>query len=637
MLKNISCIVLLCVGFIWQQCAYARWEKYADAASPLDFLYEQVNVNADGTYSNIVEQQWEITKDSARDDASHFWLTYVEYQESLEIIEAKTILAGKEYLLDKKTIEDKPLVSAAEGFDQTRQITIAYPNAELGAKIYLKYRYVLHKPELTSNFAETYYPGSNGYIKEYKLDLRSSILLASKINDPQAILRVQEKTNAGQYHLQVALKKPTSNTRYNEPENSQLNYGSVAWVSLSSFSSYPAVANLIAPEYNKVINEPLPAMFKAIAAEAAKQKTDVDKINKVTSLLNEKIQYKGDWISVEGKLFPHSLAQISARQLGDCKDYAASTAAILQALGFKADVALAYRGEGSAPNSDALPSLANFNHALVAVSNKDDKISWIDPTNFVSMAGQVFPDIAGKMAVILYTNAPAYQKIPEIELTQARWMVNSNIKQEQDSGAAIVSATLDFKGVSALGLTGFALNSSPESMREQIFNMFDSSLSEAERISLETSDLASRTVKDISLKATFKSHSALVRTNLGYAFTINSPQISTYLELNNSVEGDIYFGIPEQDLTTYTLQNMHAVNLDALNASFSSPWLNVSRVCHNTAAGVQVVIKKDVLKSYVSAAEIRSAEFKALQEALLKNFSGVALVFQPGAEAKGSL
>ncbi|WP_341754274.1 hypothetical protein [Candidatus Tisiphia endosymbiont of Dioctria rufipes] len=38
----------------------------------------------------------------------------------------------------------------------------------------------------------------------------------------------------------------------------------------------------------------------------------------------------------------------------------------------------------------------------------------IDPTNFVSMAQGIFPDVAGKLALVLDLQQVGYTKIPEI-------------------------------------------------------------------------------------------------------------------------------------------------------------------------------------------------------------------------------
>ena len=85
----------------------------------------------------------------------------------------------------------------------------------------------------------------------------------------------------------------------------------------------------ISKDYETVINQDLPPLHESIRKEASCMTHSVDQINKVTSLLSEKIRYMGDWRTIEGKFAPRSLKAVATSGVGDCKDFSASTAAIL--------------------------------------------------------------------------------------------------------------------------------------------------------------------------------------------------------------------------------------------------------------------------------------------------------------------
>jgi hypothetical protein len=66
-------------------------------------------------------------------------MVYNEATNKINLETAATYYRGKEYPVAKDMIEDKPLFSERNGFDQTRQIMVAFPKVEVGSEIYVKY------------------------------------------------------------------------------------------------------------------------------------------------------------------------------------------------------------------------------------------------------------------------------------------------------------------------------------------------------------------------------------------------------------------------------------------------------------------------------------------------------------------
>ncbi|MDR0774904.1 MAG: hypothetical protein LBE72_06395 [Rickettsia sp.] len=232
-------------------------------------------------------------------------------------------------------IEDKPLASFGQGFDQLNQITISFPKVELGAEIYLKYKYVETKVAIDDFYGDTIFYGREGYWQASRTKINSKLPLNIKVNDPKGVLKVITDAKSDFHSAEIILEKPVYNQLTNEPNNGVLNVKHTTWISLSSLTKWQDLAKQLAPGYFKVINQPLPTIFMNIAESALDKNTDEEKINFVTSSLAEKIQYMGDWRTVSGRYFPRDLEKIATSQIGDCKDFSASTAVILQKLGFK--------------------------------------------------------------------------------------------------------------------------------------------------------------------------------------------------------------------------------------------------------------------------------------------------------------
>ena len=176
----------------------------------------------------------------------------------------------------------------------------------------------------------------------------------------------------------------------------------------------------------------------------------------------------GDWRTVSGKYFPRDLEKIADSQVGDCKDFSASTAAILQKLGYKVQPILVMRGTTSTSNPEALPNMGNFNHVMLKVTNRGGKIYWIDPTNTVSMAQGIFPDIADRNALVLDSEEADYIKIPAVQGENSKVISHSELTIEDN----VVNeyGQLTVQGEAALGLTGVGLYYSDELIKRFCFS-----------------------------------------------------------------------------------------------------------------------------------------------------------------------
>lgn len=419
------CFRLILLVFFINYSAQGRWSNYEDAPVEIKFCNTSITINQDGTSEQIAEMHAKILKESGRSQFSHYRLSYNNYSAQISILEAKTVYNGQEYVVSKDMIEDKPLASFGQGFDQLNQITISFPKVELGAEIYLKYKLVKTKVPVDNFYGTTFFYGTDGYLQADHTKINSKLPLNIKVNDPKGVLKVITDAESDFHSAEIILEKPVYNQLTNEPGQGILNIKHSTWVSLSSLTKWQDLVKQLAPGYSKIINQPLPTIFMNIAASALDKNTDEEKITFVTSSLAEKIQYMGDWRTVSGQYFPRDLEKIATSQIGDCKDFSASTAAILQKLGFKVQPILVMRGITNFSNPDALPNVGNFNHVMLKVANKNGKIYWIDPTNFVSMAQGIFPDVAGKLALVLDLQQAGYTKIPEIAYHNSQAIIHN--------------------------------------------------------------------------------------------------------------------------------------------------------------------------------------------------------------------
>ncbi|WP_353277416.1 DUF3857 domain-containing protein [Wolbachia endosymbiont (group B) of Villa cingulata] len=615
---------LAMLAFFVASTAEARWSKYEDASVEVKFSNVNINVNRDGTYETEVELQAKILKESGRDRFSLYSLIYNDDSADLTVLEAKTAYNGEEYIVTEDMIEDKPLASPSKGFDQLRQVTIPFPKIEIGTEVYLRYKKV-NKKVPVDNFYGLSLSYYGDYLQADNTKINSELPLEIKVNDPREVLEIAEEKNDDIHSISIALKKAVYENTTSEPHNGILNIKHNTWVSLSSLSKWEDLAKKLAPGYHSVINQPLPATFKAIAESATSESTDEDKINAVTSLLNEKVQYMGDWRTVSGKYFPRDLEKIADSQVGDCKDFSASTAAILQELGYKVQPILVMRGTTGISNPESLPNIGNFNHVMLRVTNKDGKIYWIDPTNTVSMAQGIFPDIADRNALVLNSEEADYIKIPAVQAENSKVISHSELTIEDN----VVNeyGRLTVQGEAALGLTGVGLYYSNEQLRDSVFHMISGVyLDEEEKKFLELPDLTLRNVEDLTIKYEFQQKNKIFKTNLGPALNLGDNWLNDVVNTASDQVSDLFIGVPKTKESHMIIKDIKIKNCENLNFEIDSPWLYVNRFCKYKNDGTEFSNLITIKKSFITNEELKTAEYKNLKSELENNFSRASII-----------
>ncbi|WP_374699456.1 DUF3857 domain-containing protein [Wolbachia endosymbiont (group A) of Limnophora tigrina] len=602
----------------------ARWAKYEDASVEVKFSNVNINVNRDGTYETEVELQAKILKESGRDRFSLYSLIYNDDSADFTVLEAKTTYNGEEYIVTEDMMEDKPLASPSKGFDQLRQVTIPFPKIEIGTEVYLRYKQV-NKKVPVDNFYGLSFSYYGDYLQAENTKINSEFPLEIKVNDPRKVLEIAEEKKDGVHYINITLKKAIYENTINEPHNGILNTKHNTWVSLSSLSKWDDLAKKLAPGYHSVINQPLPATFITIAESAANKNTDEEKINAVTSLLNEKVQYMGDWRTVSGKYFPRDLEKIADSQVGDCKDFSASTAAILQKLGYKVQPILVMRGTTSTSNPEALPNMGNFNHVMLKVTNRGGKIYWIDPTNTVSMAQGIFPDIADRSALVLNSEEASYIKIPAVQGENSKVISHSELTIEDN----VVNeyGQLTVQGEAALGLTGVGLYYSDEQLRDSVFRMISGVyLDEEEKKFLELPDLTLRNVEDLTIKYEFQQKNKIFKTNLGPALNLGDNWLNDVVNTASDQVSDLFIGVPKTKESHMIIKDIKIKNCENLNFEINSPWLYVNRSCKYQNDGTEFSNLITIKKSFITNEELKTAEYKNLKSELENNFSRASII-----------
>jgi transglutaminase-like putative cysteine protease len=610
--------------FIVSLPSQARWATYADAPAEVEFYNSEIVVDKDGNSVEIVERQIKILNESGRNAFGVARLQYNENQQKIEIIEAKTIINGKEYVVPKDMIEIKPIASEVQGFDQLFQILISFPHLAQGSSVYVKYKLTERKQPLPNYFAYKLTYGGGAYWKKAHIKIKSELPLQLLTNDPSNRLDVKQSTENKYCVIEVTTKKEAFDELFNESPSNQVPDSLKTWISVSSYKTFEDLAKAASKDYESVINQALPPLQEAIRKEAAKATNSVDQINTVTSLLNEKIRYMGDWRTVEGRYTPRSLKAVADSGVGDCKDFSASTIAILRSLGYKAQAAIVMRGMAYIPPEKELPSYLNFNHAIAKITDKDGKVFWIDATNFASMAGKIFPDISYRHALVIDSQNPSYEQIPMIEFQNSGTLIEDSIEIKEND---ILSRTGSIKlmGEEAQPSTGAGLAHSLQCIEEIVIKeVSGESCPLNKKVTLPP--LNSRIVKDLTIGYSYEQENSLLLTNEGLGILLNFLWSAPFIDAADDQEGTTFVGLPTTLDKKTLIKNADAEKTKSLTYNFKTPWIEARRDCRIVDHGVEIHDHVCILKSFITAEEVKSKQFKELRGLIKKYCNRFAVI-----------
>jgi transglutaminase-like putative cysteine protease len=604
--------------------AHARWAALDDAEHVVELQSYDIKVAADGSYSMEGERRVRILKESARGPYGTVRLVYNASTSSLKILEAKTINEGRERRVEPRMIEDKPLASARKGFDSHNQVLIVFPDVGVGSRVSLRYLETRKIAPLPGVYGQSFVFGEREYIEAARVRIDSALRLLVKKNDPYDELAIEQSESGGRYVTEARLKSPSYHKPVDEADV-QVDGKQMTWLDVSSAQEWAALGRPVVRSYEDVINAPLPALFEKIRSEAASKSTSIERMDAVTSLLADELHYTGDWRSVRGGWVPRPLDVIAGGRYGDCKDFSAATAAILRALGLRANVAWIIRGRRPVLSPNDLP-IAAFNHAIVAVQD-GDKTRWLDPTNRASFAQGVPEDIIDRPALVLDVSSPTLSRVPAADPEDSTLATEIHVdlsREEEVSGRGTVTAT----GRQAYPYAGAALDRSTTSLAYDMIRRLVRE-NQLKQWKVDAEDLHSRIVKPFKYDVSYLAAGPSMQTSAGMGYLLPQSRLLQLFQvkLEDRVSG-LFLEQPYTMKRRLLLDNVSIVGRRALSCSIDSPWIKAERRAAKTASGLAVSDTLTLKRAEVSNDELRGKRFASLREELRRCFDNVAVIYR---------
>lgn len=625
-----SLAILFFVFFIPR--SEARWAVKEDASFVRHKNSIEIEVKEDGTFTFVHEFEDEILKDKARRSAGSFRTAYNSNTSSFTILEAKTINKETEIPVEKKYIQDKPLASTGEGFDEIRQVMIAFPKVDIGSRIRLRYRIETTQVPFANFYSETFIFGSSHLELNKSVHIKSKRPLNVAENDPENYVSVSKWKMRGFHHVKLELRKSVYK-RIVDEELVSIDGTFFPWVDIATSEKWEEMVDPVLPKYEKIIASKIPDLFAGIVDDARKLKRGVEQINFVTSKVTNKVHYLGDWRPINGGHVPRDLATVASTGFGDCKDMSALVSAILRQLGYKSNVALVFRGWNPIHSPTQLPRVAAFNHAIVW-ANDGNRDYWLDPTNLASFADGIPEDIIDRPALILDMKKTRMARTPKAKPEGSVISSVSTIKIDSKAHRYGVGGKLTYKGRAAIPYTGATLNSSKKSIDYRIISTLGET-SRMESWKVGDYDLSSRIVKDLDIAFYYTEKDAEYRTSAGPAFPLSSNWfVKTLLVKTQDRVANLFLGQPITYNRSIRLKNLDMVgSKESLTCEIDSPWAHLSRQLEIKKNAIHVVDHVTIKQKEIPNAALRSKRFLAFQRKIRRCFDGSAIIYRPKAKA----
>lgn len=597
--------------FLFQSTVSARWMKFDEAASVVKHLEIHHQIAANRLEKIQVIRRVLINKESARTELGLGRLNYNPESWHIQKIEAATINKGKKIQVLKKNIESKSLAAVGPGFDTQVQVTIAYPQVEIGSELELKVNWEQKKESIPGYYSSLSSPDPGEAYVHYEETWDSEVDLFSEAYDTEGYL----SANISKRKIKLKLNHPAFK-RVVEEEHVLLHPKNWFWFGVSNINSWNDFPAWTLKVYEKVIESKLPDDLNQMTEQVALIQDPTEQIDALTSKLADRYRYVGDWRSVHGAYHPYSLAQISSAGYGDCKNLSTVVAAMLRHLGYTARIAWVSRGVDFEPLPFVHLPFLQVNHAIVFVQ-KNSQVWWVDPTNPASFAKGIPHDIAARPALILQPTSLSLNQVSEMKPEQNQVSVNLKLKLSEEQSVQ-GSGDFELTGYNAFSLAGADLSGSKENLKYSMASWV-SGFKDIGNFTFPDFDLSSRQVKDFKTTFSFVANWDLVQSSGGPGLVLES--MSSYRDLMLANQGRVSglsLGHLFQRTSRIQLFNRQFVINKNMNCSGESKWFDFSRSLSSEDNGNSLTLVDNfkLKQSKIYSEELLQSEFKLAQKKL---------------------
>ena len=263
---------------------------------------------------------------------------------------------------------------------------------------------------------------------------------------------------------------------------------------------------------------------------------------------------------------------------------------------------------------------------MLKVQGKNGNVYWLDPTNFQSMAGGLFPDIADRMVLVISDKVAKYEKIPSINPKNSVNNITKEYYIEDDKVRLSFDAKLS--GQSSWNLNGLGKFYSKQRLEDLLFMSVNDNkfVNYEDKISSTIPTLDSRIVQDVKFKLEYRADDLLLNTNLGKALKLKYKPLYFFNDIAEDDKIDFYIDMPIFYDVKTVIKSHCIKNIKSIDFNIDTTWIKLDRsakcVNNNTVISDKIAFKK----SFIKNEEAKTQKFKNLKKAIIDNYINMALI-----------
>ena len=388
--------------------AWAQFKPSNTIMKTLDIF----DVKANGEYSQITERLFRVDTPQGIKDMGEQRIEYNEKMETLEILEAYTLLpdgSRTDVPADKIRRLDG---DGAEEYSDSKVLAIIFPKVDVGSLLYYKARSYQHTP---------YFPGHFFWAQYFSPHVTFENVDVQLVHAPEVKLLFDTQDVKGG-RVESMPEDPPGSIRYRftykQDKAYPLESGQAALTDFAPYLAFTTFANYA--ELGKAYQaraKPMAAVTPAISALAKELTSGVTddraKVRKLYNWVSRNIRYVAVYVA-EGGFVPHSAQSILDNRYGDCKDHVTLLEALLAAVGIESTTALINSGDAM-----RIPKLAvstPFNHVITYIPKFD---LYLDSTSQFTPMGSLPDGDTDKHTLLTATGTMATPPTPGGKKTTA--------------------------------------------------------------------------------------------------------------------------------------------------------------------------------------------------------------------------
>jgi Domain of Unknown Function with PDB structure (DUF3857)/Transglutaminase-like superfamily len=375
-----------------------------------EFLHATMRYESEGTGSLEVQGRIRVNTAAGLARAGQLVFNYNAANEKLDVRSVQVIKADRSVIhAGPEAVQDlsSPLARLAPMYTDARQKHVTVPGLEVGDTVDYDVATVTVQPLMPGQFWQTWNFTDDAICLEEQVDLNVPLNRSIKLKSPPGIEpAVHQDGDRRIYHWAASNLRHRdeadffNNFKFDVPSLLQgVRLPPGRKIMFSTFQSWEEVGRWYA-QLERDRRTPTPEI-RALADSIVKgQATELDKVHALYDWVSRNIRYVSLSFGV-GRYQPHTAAEVLANRYGDCKDKTTLLEALLEAEGFHGQAVLIH----SKMDLDAaVPTPHQFDHAitLVRIAGED---KWLDSTLGVGPFGYLLPQLRGKDALVVFTDA----------------------------------------------------------------------------------------------------------------------------------------------------------------------------------------------------------------------------------------